>query len=562
MIFRAFLKIVLSWVLGALCLLSPVFANAQQAGATGRWENLPNVPLIPIHNHLLPNGKVMMWGRNGSVGYFWDPISGALASMPNPGYDLFCTGHSHLADGRLLVAGGHVVDGEGLAYSSLYDPVTNTWSRTQDMNAGRWYPTVTTLANGDALVVSGQINNANWGGNPLPQVYQAATNSWRDLTGALLSQWLYPMMFLAPNGKVIEVAPTDMTRYLDTSGAGTWSTVGRRTYGYRDYGSAVMYAPGKILLVGGGDPPTATAEVIDLNVTASHWRAVAPMSFARRQLNTTLLPDGTVLVTGGTSGPGFDNRDTPVYAAELWDPVTETFSTLASASIPRGYHSSTVLLPDGRVLSNGSDDRTEVEIFSPPYLLTGTTRPSMTGVPGSIGYGQRFTVQSPEAGGIAKVTLIRLASVTHAFNMDQRLNALQFTSSSTTTSVDITAPANPNLAPPGNYMLFIVDSTGVPSIGSIVQLGAAAPVGTYQLTVNRSGTAASKGTITSSPAGVSCGSTCAASFAKDTPVTLTAKTTGKSVFTGWTGCDTTSGASCTVTMSGNKTITATFNTRR
>ena len=165
--------------------------------------------------------------------------------------------------------------------------------------------------------------------------------------------------------------------------------------------------------------------------------------------NTTLLPDGTVLVTGGTSGPGFDNRDTPVYAAELWDPVTETLTTLASASIPRGYHSSTVLLPDGRVLSNGSDDRREVEIFSPPYLLKGTTRPSMTGVPASIGYGQRFAVQGAQAKGVAKVTLIRLASVTHAFNMDQRLNTLQFTSGTAKNSIDLTAPANPNLAPPG-----------------------------------------------------------------------------------------------------------------
>ena len=234
-----------------------------------------------------------------------------------------------------------------------------------------------------------------------------------------------------------------------------------------------MYADGKIMLVGGADPPTATAEVIDTNVAAPAWRTVPPMKFARRHLNTTSLPDGTVLATGGTSGPGHNNATTPVFAAELWNPATETWTTLASASVPRLYHSSALLLPDGRVMTNGGDGYTDMEIFSPPYLFKGP-RPTMGAVPASIGYGQRFTVQSPEAADIRKVTLIRLGSPTHAMDMNQRLNVLQFTPGSGT--LDITTPANANLAPPGHYMLFIVNGTGVPSMASIVQVsGTATP---------------------------------------------------------------------------------------
>lgn len=462
----------LSCLVGAWCLLAPIAANAQ-ASSTGQWTKLINLPAIPVHDQLLPNGKVMMWGRVATGDLMtWDPATQAVATIPGTAYDLFCAGHSFLSDGRLLVPGGHIVDFVGLAKASVYDPATNTWTRAPDMNAGRWYPTVTPLANGDALVVAGQIDTTV-GMNTLPQVYQAATNTWRDLTGAQLDQPTYPMMFLAPNGKVIDVAPTRFTRYLDTTGTGAWIWVGTRIGVWRDYGSAVLYGDGKILVAGGGDPPTATAEVINLNVATPAWRAVASMSVARRHLNLTLLPDGTVLATGGTSGAGHNNPTAPVFAAQLWNPATEAWTTLASATVPRLYHSSALLLPDGRVLTTGGDGYTDVEVFSPPYLFKGA-RPAISAAPASIGYGQQFTVASPEASGIAKVTMIRIASVTHAFDQSQRINLLPFTVG--TGALNVTAPANGNLAPPGHYMLFIVNGNGVPSVGSIVQVGAGAPV--------------------------------------------------------------------------------------
>jgi hypothetical protein len=456
----------------ALSFLAPMAANAQTS-LTGQWARVTNLPMFPVHNHLLPNGKLMLWGRNAVTDlYSWDPANAGISKLQGVGYDLFCAGHAFLADGRLMVAGGHIADNVGLSKTSFYNAFTNTWSGAPEMNAGRWYPTVTTLPNGDALVVSGDIDTTV-GLNPLPQVYQTATNTWRDLTGAQVIQPIYPMMFVAPNGKVFDAAPTNVTRYLDTSGTGAWTTVANHNFsGWRDYGSAVMYAEGKILVVGGSDPPTAISEVIDLNVPSPAWRTVAPMSVARRHHNATLLPDGTVLVTGGTYGPGHNNETTPAFSAELWNPATEKWTMLSSASVPRLYHSSAVLLPDGRVVTNGGDNITDLEAFSPPYLFKGA-RPTLSGVPAHMGYGQHWSVQSPDAADIRKVTLIRLPSVTHAFDQNQRLNVLQFTAG--TGAIDITTPANGNLAPPGHYMLFAINSNGVPSMGAFVRISADAP---------------------------------------------------------------------------------------
>jgi hypothetical protein len=163
------------------------------------------------------------------------------------------------------VAGGHIQNGVGLPEASTYDPFANIWTSVPDMNAGRWYPTTTTLANGDVLVVSGAIDNTV-GENHLPGVFQVQNDTWRDLTNAQLSLGLYPRMHLAPNGRVFNSAPSIVTRYLQTTGAGAWSAVAnRRVNLYRDYGSSVMYDAGKVLVAGGADPPTNTAEVIDLN---------------------------------------------------------------------------------------------------------------------------------------------------------------------------------------------------------------------------------------------------------------------------------------------------------
>jgi len=452
-------------------LLTAAAAAHAQTNVVGQWTSVQPLPYFPVHTHLLPNGKVLVWPGDGGVSgddaASWDPATEAVTFLAKSGYDLFCSGHTWLSDGTLFVAGGHIQNYVGLPTASAYDPVANTWRFFPNMNAGRWYPTATPLANSDVLVVSGDAD-LNVGVNTLPQVFQALTGTWRDLTSATLGMDLYPQMLLAPNGQVFNAGPSTATRYLDTSGTGAWTFVANRPGQDSTYGSAVMYGTGKVLAMGGGDPPMNTAAVIDLNQPSPTWRAVGSMTYARRQLNAVLLPDGKVLVTGGTSGPGFNDTTSPVFPAEMWDPVTEQWTVMASATIPRLYHSAALLLPDGRVLSTGGNGYPDTEVYSPPYLFKGA-RPTITSAPTAINYGQSFVISTPNAASIGKVTLIRLPSVTHAFNPSQRFNSLSFTKQSG--SVTAVAPAAAVLAPPGPYMLFVVNTTGVPSVAQIVQLG-------------------------------------------------------------------------------------------
>jgi len=207
------------------------------------------------------------------------------------------------------------------------------------------------------------------------------------------------------------------------------------------------------------------------------------MAFARRQMNATLLADGSVLVTGGTSGPGFNNQTGAVRGAELWNPQTETWTTMPPEAARRTYHGTAVLLPSGQVLSSGSGEGGGItyansdftaQVFNPPYLLNAdgspAVRPAVTSAPSTLSYGQPFSVETPDAGSITRGTLIRLSSVTHAFNMSQLIYHLAF-EASTATTLNATAPRNANLAPPGPYMLFLIDGSGVPSEARMVMVG-------------------------------------------------------------------------------------------
>ncbi len=430
----------------------------------GQWTSVQSWPDVPVHAALLSNGRVVFYPYTDAA-RLWNPATGGFTLAGKAGYNIFCSGLSALADGRLLVTGGHVANAVGFPYASIYDSTKDAWTRVANMNAGRWYPTNTTLPSGDVLVVSGGIDTVI-GVDRLPQVWRAATGSWRDLTSAQLDLPLYPWMFVAPNGHVFNAGPNENAAYLDVAGMGAWTDVAASAFGFRGYGTAVMYDDGKVLIAGGGRPPTNSVETIDLNSSAPQWEPAEPMAYPRRQLNATLLPDGQVLVTGGTSGNVFDDPTSPVYAAEQWDAATGHWSTMASETVYRGYHSIAVLLPDGRVLSAGGDMQPNAEVFSPPYLFKGP-RPVVTAAPAGATYGQNFFVSS-SATNIEKITLVRLSSVTHSINMDQRINRLAF--SATAGGFTVTAPASANLCPPGYYMLFLIDNQGVPSIARIMAI--------------------------------------------------------------------------------------------
>lgn len=441
----------------------------------GKWSPvLSSVPIVQIHVHLLPSGMVLTWGVGvPSTTYTWDPNNGSFTSTGSPS-ELFCSGHSYLPDGRLLVAGGHIHDGLGTAglglpNTNVFDPATGSWQALAPMAQGRWYPTNSTLPNGEVVTIGGTDENGDT--VSIPEVWNGSV--WRQLTTAALGLPYYPRTFVAPNGQIFYAGEEQRSRYLDVSGTGSWTNGPLRRFGTRSYGSAVMYEPGKILYVGGGDPPTASAEVIDLNDADPTWRFTGSMANARRQLNATLLSTGDVLVTGGTSSSGFNEIEGAVRVAELWNRQTGNWTDMATSTNARIYHGSALLLLDGRVLYTGSGDgggspnQPNYELYSPPYLFKGA-RPIVTAAASNATYGQTQLVQTPNGASITKVTFIALGSVTHGFDQNTRLVPLSFTAAANGLSINF--PANRADAPPGPYILFLVNGNGVPSVGRVVVL--------------------------------------------------------------------------------------------
>ncbi|MDZ4865388.1 MAG: galactose oxidase-like domain-containing protein [Gemmatimonadota bacterium] len=448
-------------------------AQGVQAQAVGQWSAPFGWVNVATHLSLLPDGRALSFGRmNGGTPQVWDPATGAFTAMSGP-LRLFCAGHLLMPDGTLMVAGGYIASDLGAPDLNFFDFRTNTWTAGPPMAAGRWYPSTTSLANGDVLVLAG----ADEAGNTVlvPEVWDAASAAWRELTTAAKSLPYYPRTFLAPNGLVYYAGELKQTFYINPSGTGSWTYVNNRVGGVRSYGAAVMYRPGKILYVGGGNPPVRSAEIIDLNVATPVWKSTNPMLKARRQFNTVILPTGQVLALGGTSGTGFSNLAGAVRTTEVWNPTNGKWTTWASNQVPRLYHSTAILLPDARVLLAGSGDAVGVaipseqngEIFEPPYLFAGP-RPVITAVPAIWPGGQAITLDTPDAATVTRVTLVKLPSTTHSHDMNQRFNELTFTR--TASSVDFTVTANRNILPPGQYMVFLLSNLGVPSVSRIVQV--------------------------------------------------------------------------------------------
>ena len=466
--------------------VSVFFSNSNPGNPAqfGMWSGTIPVSIMPVHSALLPNGKIFMSDAQsaGADAIVWDPATYSSASVTAPA-NIFCNGMEQMADGRLLIVGGHAGGHIGLTFAGIFNPSSNSWTSVPNMAYPRWYPTATMLPNGRILVTSGE-SNCDGCYVPVQEIYNPSTNSWTQLSSAPFSFAYYPHLFVLPDGRVLVPATAEapiVSQVLDLNTL-TWTSIGGPTA--VDGGSSVMYLPGKVLKVGTSVDPdkairssAATAYVLDMTTSTPAWRQVLSMNFPRTYMTTTLLPDGTVLVTGGgptTNAVGVTNA---IRAAELWSPATESFTTLGSMNAPRLYHSEALLLPDARVLVMGGGrfnglneptDQQTVEFFAPPYLFKGQ-QPVITSAPSQLSYGQIFTVQTPDAVNIGAVSLIRFGSVTHAIDMGQRFVPLTFTiGSGSATSLGVVAPSNANIAPPGNYMLFIIDLNGVPSKAAIV----------------------------------------------------------------------------------------------
>ena len=448
----------------------------------GTWGPVVAWPVQATHAIVLHTGKVLFWREGEDFGeptvtYVWSPADGSLKSVFSPSTEMFCSGHASLADGRILVGGGN--DGAELGWgpvdTNFFDPATETWTRVADMSYGRYYATLTTLGDGRVVAISGQSSPGHLAA--IPELYDPAADTWTSLFGAANVMSVYPQNLLIPDGRVLFTGPSKNTQALNFA-TESWDALPYAAYN-DILGSAVQYEPGKVMKCGGGSGPLQNpfdnkTQVIDMSVPSPRWAVVAPMTYPRGWANLVLLPDGRALAVGGGTGDGYD-ADCAVHAAELWDPVTQTWTVMASQARPRQYHSTAILLPDGRVLSAsgehaGVGGEKNYEIYSPPYLFRGP-RPVVDWAPGAVGYGDSFFIELAAADTIAKVSLLRPNAVTHAFDENQRYVPLDF-SVVNKDRLEVVAPPGPDWAPPGYYLLFVLDTNDVPSVGAFTRLGA------------------------------------------------------------------------------------------
>jgi hypothetical protein len=476
--------------------------SAGDACTKGVWQVMPfNNPVRSMHAVVLNNGNVLLVAGSGNdenafkAGSFTSAVyqqkTGTFVNVPTPA-DLFCSGHVQLSDGRVLVMGGnkaYPVPGgagyEGLKDSYIFDPVSNSYQRINDLIDGHWYPSATALANGDVISLGGLGPTS--GGSVATEYYSRAQNRWLGINevNQTWSFWgLYPAMVLMQDGRLFYTGSHVFGNGLPGTGAsiydygaGTITDVpGLQNKDERDESMSVLLPPAqdqRVLTMGGGNNETNVdahtyTDIIDLKQPSPSYVAGPLLPAGKMYVSAVILPDGKVLETGG----GLHNRADPVYETSMFDPVTNTLTTgLATDPVARTYHSSAFLLPDGRVMSVGNNPgdgsfELRVSIYSPPYLFKGS-RPQITSFPSTYwGYGgmEHMTSDQP----IVRAALIRPAAVTHSSDPNQRFIELPLTINGNDIGMNMTN--NPNIAPPGWYMLFAVNAAGVPSVARWVHV--------------------------------------------------------------------------------------------
>src|SRR5436190_10719790 len=477
---------------------------------TGTWTVLPyQMPINPISANLLPNGKVLIVAGSendasnnseGAESYraaVWDPsgTNESSISVQNLTYDVFCSGTAALFDGRSLIVGGtsdYSFTGENRA--SIFNPVTSQYVQSQNMVDGRWYATATALADGRIMAMSGIT--ATGATSRTIEIYdlQRAGAGWNPPTSVPFIPPLFPRLELLPGGRVFYTGhgsgDSTANAWIFDPVTGGW-TQSATTTRNRKYGSSVLlpllppsYVP-RVMNFGGGNPSTSSTDIIDLSIPTPSYTAGPNMSTGRIQMNAVILPNGKILAEGGSVNS--EAPDTPGKTADLYDPVSNTMGSAGTAAYSRLYHSTALLLPDATVLSMGSNPGNRgryepaIEIYTPSYLydandhLITTARPQITGLSfsGPIHYGMPFSVSYTSTSPISSAVLIRPGASTHSEDMEQRLIGLCGDTSPCSASgntLSLTTPPDGSIAPPGYYMLFLLDSAGVPSKAWFIQL--------------------------------------------------------------------------------------------
>lgn len=467
------------------------------ANVNGMWSPVFPWPVVSVHSMLLPDGRVLTYGsdtsglQTGHANYdVWDssgaPDAGHLTLPNTTGTDIFCSSQLLLPqNGNAFIAGGDVWNGTKTLNSpnnnsNLFDSASNSLTRGLNMTSPRWYSSSTTLINGETYIQGGS------GGSASPEI-RSVDGNFRAMpainTSALGST--FPRNFIAPDGRVFGYAPdSGQMYYVDPLGAASIALAGKFNTAISGgwYSSAAMYRPGRILQLGGN---ANGAYTIDLTSGAPVVAQTQTMSTKRAWVNATILPDGKVVATSGSSvvneNIGANN------IAETWDPATGQWHQGAVAQKTRLYHSNAILLPDASVLVSGGGatqptylndpvkNNLNAEIYYPPYLFAAggvrAARPAISTAPNWIDIGKTFAIDVANAASVSRVTLVKSGSMSHSFNFEQRF--LDLTFNATGTHVAIQAPTHAADAPPGYYLLFVFNEAGVPSVAKILRMGIA-----------------------------------------------------------------------------------------
>lgn len=458
----------------------------------GAWSGVINWPLIGIHAILLPSGKLLTYGTDGTgrqgasfIYDVWDPALGTGSSshttLPNStAVDAFCSSQMLLARGDVQLFGGDVVVNGSTTNTPnqdtlLFRPSSNSLSKVGRLERPRWYSSAVMLPTGEVMIQGGS------GGNDRPEI-RGTDGQQRLLSGVNTSSlhFAYPRNFVAPDGTVFGFSDNVMYR-IDPTGNGTFTSLGTIPGNARgDSSTSAVYAPGRAILMGGGSGSYASNEVrlIDFRAATPVVTSAPAMSARRHLANASVLADGRVAVFGGAYG--FNAMNEVAYNVEIYNPASNSWVVGPAQRQARLYHSTSILLPDATVLSLGGgapgpQTNLNGEIYFPSYLYkadgTPAKRPTISGAPTVVEATGTFILQSPEAASITRVTLVKTTSVTHSHNMDQRFVELSFARSGSDIIANL--PANPNDVPPGFYMVFVFDSAGVPSVARMVRMNAA-----------------------------------------------------------------------------------------
>ncbi|KAI9676412.1 MAG: hypothetical protein M1817_000569 [Caeruleum heppii] len=474
----------------------------------GKWGPTIDFPIVPVAAMVEHDtGKVLVWssyaadtfsgGPGGrTVTATYDPSSGIVTqrTVSNTGHDMFCPGVSLDANGRAVVTGGNNAE-----KTSIYDPGSSSWILASNMRLARGYQSSATCSDGRIFTIGGSWSGGQGGKNG--EIYNPSTNSWTLLTGCPVAPMLtadaqgvyradnHAWLFGWKNGYVFQAGPSKAMNWYNTAGGGSQTAAGARASdGDSMCGNAVMYDAlnGKILTVGGspnyqGTQATNAAHVITIGTsgtTASVTR-VNPMSYQRIFADAVVLPNGQVFITGGqTVGSPF--ADTNVdFTPEIFNPSTNSFTKMLPNSIPRTYHSVALLLIDGTVFSGGgglcgtcSTNHFDAQIYTPQYLLnadgSSRARPVINSISAtSITVGSTLNIRTNSA--VTSMSLIRYGSTTHTVDTDQRRIPLTLAAAGTN-AYNVVIPNDPGIALPGYWMLFALNSAGVPSVAKTVQI--------------------------------------------------------------------------------------------